>query len=105
MVGLWDCKNNSVVNLGSGFIADYSKGLILTAGHIFYDILGEKIGPLYRGHKSAKAIIGMQKTKEGDDSDTFHFTHFAEVITRNNDIAKVDSVVLQIKSKIEEPFQ
>jgi len=110
MVGLWNCENNSVVELGSGFIADYSKGLILTAGHIFYDILEDnKIGPRYKGLKNAKAIIGtIQKTKEGDDSDTCCFTHFAQVITHpvlTKDDTKVDAVVLKITSKIEKPFQ
>ena len=50
LVGLWDKEKGSIQNLGSGFIADEGRGLIVTAGHIFYDLqVDSKIGKAYYG--------------------------------------------------------
>jgi len=104
LVGILDTKAECIVEYGSGFIADNSRGLILTAGHIFYDIMGEKIEQKYRGRKNVKVIIGtLCKMKDADDRYTAHFTYFAEIIA--HDIVNVDAAVLHITTKFQKPFK
>jgi len=90
------------VDVGTGFVADSTSGLILTAGHIFYTLKhGSKVGPEYKGIKNARAVIGtIHKSNEGV---TAYFTYSAEIMT--HDITKVDAVVLRITTKFENPIQ
>merc|ERR1711957_1114537 len=102
LVGLWDTKKGRMANVGSGFIADNSTGLILTAGHIFYKLEeGKKVEQAY---KNCKAIIGtIVQSKKDVDSTTAYFTYFAEIIAQ--DITNTDAVVLHITTKFDKPFQ
>eukprot|EP00555_Chaetoceros_dichaeta_P014847 CAMPEP_0198253622 /NCGR_PEP_ID=MMETSP1447-20131203/4020_1 /TAXON_ID=420782 /ORGANISM="Chaetoceros dichaeta, Strain CCMP1751" /LENGTH=1646 /DNA_ID=CAMNT_0043939363 /DNA_START=64 /DNA_END=5005 /DNA_ORIENTATION=- len=102
LVGLWDIDKERIVDVGTGFVADSSSGFILTAGHIFYDLKhGSKVGPIYKGFKNARAVIGtIHKSNEGV---TAFFTYSAEIMT--HDITKVDAVVLRITTKFENPIQ
>ena len=47
----------------------------------------------------------MQKTTECDNSDSVHFTYFADIITNDKDITNADVVILKITTKIKEAFQ
>lgn len=105
LVALWDTEKERIIDVGTGFIADHMDGLILTAGHIFYDLQeGKRPGRQYKGYTDAKAIIGtMKKSKDGVDSGTAHFTYSAEIVY--DTISSADAVVLCITSKFKKPFQ
>lgn len=38
LVGVWDPTTKSTRGVGSGFIADRKAGLIVTAGHVFFEM-------------------------------------------------------------------
>lgn len=98
LVGLWDTKSSLVRSLGSGFIADKSRGLILTAGHIFYDLKSEEgIGKPFFGIKGATAVVGIYDEKSRIAS----FKYTADIIV--HDLEKADACVLGLKSKFESP--
>jgi len=99
LVGLWDPNKQSIMCVGTGFVADSSTGLIITAAHILYDLEeGSKVGPKYKGYKSANAVIGTMK-----EGDTATFTYSAEIMTET--ITNVDAVVLRITKKFNIPLQ
>jgi len=92
LVGLWDTIKECIVKVGSGFIADRSAGLVMTAGHIFYNL---------EGYKNARAVIGtIHKSNEGD---TAFFTYSAAIMTQ--DVTNVDAIVLRIITKFKDPVQ
>mmetsp|Transcript_12189 Transcript_12189/g.22846 ORF Transcript_12189/g.22846 Transcript_12189/m.22846 type:complete len:1512 (-) Transcript_12189:105-4640(-) len=98
LVGLWDTKSSLVRSLGSGFIADRSRGLILTAGHIFYDLKSEEgIGKPFFGIKGATAVVGIYDEKSRIAS----FKYTADIVV--HDLEKADACVLGLKSKFESP--
>ena len=108
LVGLWDTNNKCIVNVGTGFVANSSAGLIMTLGHIFYDLeQGSKVGPEYKGYKNARAVIGtIGKSKESKERDEAFCTYSAEIMTPDiRDITNSDVVVLHITSKFENPMQ
>jgi len=99
LIGLWDLNEGRIMCVGSGFVADSSAGLIITAAHVLYDFVeGSKVGPKYKGRTRAKVIIGTMK-----EGDTASFTYSAEIMT--NTITNVDAVVLRITTKFNIPFQ
>jgi len=100
LVGLWDTKEARILGFGSGFIADRKRGLILTAGNIFYDTLGEKIEEKYKD-RNTKVIIGTSCKTDANDN-TARFTNFAQIIS--HDIENMDAVVLHITTKLMTPF-
>ena len=102
LVGLLGTNSERIMDVGTGFVADSSAGLVITAGHIFYDLKeGSKVGPRYKGYKNARAVIGtIRKSKGGDEA---IFIYSTEIIF--DDITKVDAVVLRITTKFENPIQ
>lgn len=103
IVALWDKSSNQIVHIGSGFIADNKRGLIVTASHNLYNF-GEdpkydcSFDEKFFGLPNATAIIG---TYHGNESAVF--TYCADVIA--SDVYNVDGCVLQIKTKFERPVE
>merc|ERR1711937_322681 len=65
IVGLWDNETKTILNVGSGFIANKKLGLIVTASHILFNMeKGPGFGIPYRGLKNASAIIGLSRLAE-----------------------------------------
>jgi hypothetical protein len=96
LVGLWDYQTNQIRSVGSGFIVDRKLGLVVTAGHILFDMKeGLGFGAPYFGLKNAKAVIGIIP----DDSHTAVFRYFAEIVA--HDINNIDACVLRITSRME----
>lgn len=96
MVGLWNPSVGKVVDIGSGFIVDRKLGLVLTAGHIMFDMeKGSRFGLPYHGVRDAKAVIGVT-TGEGDNA---VWRYFADICTE--DIHNVDATVLRIRTRLE----
>lgn len=98
IVGLWNNDTNTIVNVGSGFIASKKLGLVVTAAHILFDMgKGSNFGARYRGLNNAKAVVGIIPTGYG--SDTAVFRYFAEIVAE--DVHNMDACVLKITSRLE----
>jgi len=97
VVGLWDGRAKQIRSVGSGFVADKKQGLIVTAGHILFDMSeGRDFGTPYFGLKHAKAVIGVIP----DGGHTAMFRYFADIVA--HDISSVDACVLRITTKLEQ---
>ena len=93
LVGLYDESTHTVTRVGSGFIVDAKRGLIMTAAHVVMDITSAtSIHP-----PSCKAVIGV--LPRGDPSAAV-YRYFAELLVE--DARAVDACVLRIKTKFEQ---
>jgi S1-C subfamily serine protease len=103
LVALWDKSSNRIINIGSGFIADNKRGLVITASHVLFNFEAyndnkKKYQPFF-GLPNATALIGINH--QGNDSAVF--TYCADIIA--SDVYNVDGCVLKIKSKFERPVE
>jgi S1-C subfamily serine protease len=98
LVGVWDPVSKSVVSVGSGFIADKKLGLIVTAGHVLFNLerSSDAFGRPYFGRKGAQAVIGVIPDRGGKNA---VFRYLAEIVA--HDVQNVDACVLQIRSRLE----
>jgi hypothetical protein len=111
VVGLWDGKARKVVRVGSGFIADKKRGLIVTASHTLMNIWGDKnypYGENYYGLHHGKVVIGIIPDKETDGAnakDMVVFRYFAKIVKKdpNLDLGEchLDACVLRITTRLE----
>uniref|UniRef100_A0A7S1Y8E3 Serine protease n=1 Tax=Grammatophora oceanica TaxID=210454 RepID=A0A7S1Y8E3_9STRA len=96
VVGLWDPKEKQVRSVGSGFIVDKKNGLVITAGHVLFNMKGgSDFGSPYFGVKNAKAVIGVIP----DDGHNAVWRYFGEIVA--HDIHRVDACVLRITTRLE----
>ena len=108
LIGLYDASQptNKVRKLGSGFIVDSEKGLIVTAARTLLRIAGqERFGQNYFGIVGAKIVIGVASADTGD---TAVFRYFARIYSKdpsisapNTPFCRVDACVLKITSRFE----
>ena len=105
LIGLWDRDAQEIKGLGSGFIADGTRGFVVTASHIFYDNqVGKPVGPVYYGLKNAKAVVGViPKSGLDDENVGAIFTYCADIIV--DDVNKTDACILRITSKFRSPVK
>jgi len=97
LVGLWDSKSQEMISVGSGFLVERKLGLIVTAGHVLFDMeAGQNFGTPYFGRKDVKVVIGVIP----NDSSTAVFRYYSELVT--HDIRNVDACVLRITSRMKE---
>jgi Ras of Complex, Roc, domain of DAPkinase/Trypsin-like peptidase domain len=109
VVGLWDGKTRKVVRVGSGFIVDKKRGLIVTAAHTLMNIRGEKqypFGENYYGLRSGKVVIGViPKDQESDGRDMAIFRYFAQIVSKDPSFdlgeCHLDACVLRITTRME----
>jgi GTPase SAR1 family protein len=109
VVGLWDGKSRKVVRVGSGFIVDKKRGLIVTAAHTLINIRGEKqypFGENYYGLRSGKVVIGViPKDQESDGKDMAVFRFFAQIVSKDPSFDRgechLDACVLRITTRME----
>ena len=110
VVGLWDGKTRKIVRVGSGFIADKKRGLIVTASHTLMNIWGEKTTPFgedYYGMPQGKVVIGViPRKKEVEESGTEAiFRYFARIVVKDpnieDGICHLDACVLRITTRME----
>jgi hypothetical protein len=96
VVGLWDPKTKNIMTVGSGFVADKKLGLVVTAGHIIFNMEeGRNFGVPVCGSKTAKAVIGVIP----ENGDIAVFRYFAEIVA--DDVHSVDACVLKITTRLE----
>jgi CBS domain-containing protein len=99
IVGLWDNEKKEIVNVGSGFIANKKLGLVVTAGHIFFDMAeGSSFGAPYHGLRNASAIIGVIPNGKKNNT-TAVFRYVAKIVA--DDIHNMDACILKITSRLE----
>lgn len=113
VVGLWDGEVGKVVRVGSGFIVDRKRGLIVTAGHTFMNIWGDKrypFGENYYGLRDAKVVIGVIPRQKGTGSNVSTeeavFRYFAKIVAKDENIesrgeCRLDACVLRITTRME----
>jgi hypothetical protein len=111
-VGLWDGKKRMLVRVGSGFIVDKKRGLIVTASHTLMNIWGDRSTPFgedYYGLREGKIVIGVIPRKEGSengDETRAVFRYFAKIAAKDpnideNGYCQADVCVLQITTRME----
>lgn len=111
VVGLWDGKTRKVVRVGSGFIVDKKRGLIVTASHTLINIWGDKnfpYGENYYGLPQGKVVIGVIPDKDSDESngkDLAVFRYFAKIVSKDPSLDRgechLDACVLRITTRLE----
>jgi len=115
LVGLWDGRSRKVVRVGSGFVADRKRGLIVTASHTLMNIWGDKRSPFgenYYGLRDGKVVIGIIRRKKGtdangsSDSTMAVFRYFAKIVAKDESIESkgechLDACVLRITTRME----
>ena len=113
VVGLWDGRTRKVVRVGSGFIVDRKRGLIVTASHTLMNIWGDRnypFGENYYGLRQGKVVIGV--IPKNNDTDSTHggrdeavFRYFAKIVAKDpsmeNGECHIDACVLRITTRLE----
>jgi len=98
VVGLFDCESKTIRNVGSGFIVDKKLGLVVTAGHILFNMEeGRNFGAVYKGLQHGSAVIGI--IPEGSTDNKAVFRYFAEIVAE--DIHNMDACVLKIVTRLD----
>mmetsp|Transcript_14610 Transcript_14610/g.42034 ORF Transcript_14610/g.42034 Transcript_14610/m.42034 type:complete len:1796 (+) Transcript_14610:222-5609(+) len=113
VVGLWDGKSDKIVRVGSGFVVDKKRGLIVTASHTLMNIWGDGSSPYgenYYGLRRGKVVIGVIPREQGSDSidsTTAVFRYFATIVAKDenidaNGVCHMDACVLRITTRLEQ---
>jgi len=101
LVGLYDERHHTVTRVGSGFIADAKRGLIVTAAHVLINMESARSAS---GHnrssvrKSCKAVIAIVPSAGGASAAVYRY--FAELLVE--DAGSVDACVLRITTRFEQ---
>ncbi len=99
LVSLWDTALQQIISTGSGFICDKRRGLIVTAGHVFYEFENNKpVGEKFFGIEGAIAIVGIYDK----ETETASFRYTADILV--HDLEKADCAILRLKEKFEHPI-
>jgi Trypsin-like peptidase domain len=112
VVGLFDGKTRKVVRVGSGFVVDKKRGLIVTAAHTLMNIWGDKNTPFgenYYGLRQGKVVIGViprqKEAANNADSTMALFRYFAVIVAKDPSIDRgechLDACVLRITTRME----
>ena len=111
VIGLWDGRTGKVVRVGSGFIADKKRGLIVTASHTLINIWGDTnypYGESYYGLTQGKVVIGVipeKETGKGNGKDMAVFRYFAKIVSKDPSLDRgechLDACVLRITTRME----
>jgi hypothetical protein len=100
LVGLFDSNQHKIRRVGSGFIVDAKRGLIVTAAHTLcrWDE-GMRFGEYYDGIRNAKVIVGVIPSQSTSFSDKAVFRYLAEIV--ETDVLHMDACVIKIKTRLE----
>lgn len=110
VVGLWDGKTQKVVRVGSGFVVDRKRGLIVTASHTLMNIWGDKnfpFGENYYGLRQGKVVIGVipEDSEANGSKDMAVFRYFAKIVAKDPKLddgeCHLDACVLKITTRME----
>jgi hypothetical protein len=97
LVGLFDSNQHKIQRVGSGFIVDAKRGLIVTAAHTLcrWDE-GKRFGEKYNG---TKVIVGIIPSQSTGFSNKAVFRYLAEIV--ETDVFHMDACVIKIKTRLE----
>lgn len=107
LLGLYDSRQpkNKIRKLGSGFIVDSERGIIMTAARTFMRIAGrERFGTNYFGLVGAKIVVGVNSPESGSAVFRYSATIFAKdpaISDPRTMHCRVDACVLKITSRFE----
>jgi hypothetical protein len=110
VVGLYDGKTEKVVRVGSGFVVDRKRGLIVTAAHTLMNIWGDKnypFGENYYGLRQGKVVIGVipEEGTGAEASNAAVFRYFATIVAKDDSLdngeCHLDACVLRITTRME----
>lgn len=112
VVGLWDGKARMLVRVGSGFVVDKKRGLIVTASHTLMNIWGDRktpFGEAYYGLREGKIVIGVIPRNKGSENGSETkavFRYFAKIAAKDPNIdekgeCEADVCVLRITTRME----
>lgn len=100
LVGLFDCNQHKIRRVGSGFIVDAKRGLIVTAAHtLCHWDEGKRFGEPYDGIRNAKVIVGIIPSQSTDFREKAVFRYMAEIVEM--DELRMDACVIKIKTRLE----
>lgn len=106
VVGLWDGKERKVTRVGSGFIVDKKRGLVVTAAHTLINVWGDPqypYGENYYGLPQGKVVIGVIPAMEDNSGAVFRY--FAKIVAKCSYLdrgeCQVDACVLRITTRME----
>jgi hypothetical protein len=112
VIGLWDGRTRMLVRVGSGFVVDKKRGLIVTASHTLMNIWGDRntpFGEAYYGMREGKIVIGVIPRNEGSENGgetRAVFRYFAKIAAKDPNIdekgeCQLDVCVLRITTRME----
>jgi hypothetical protein len=90
LVGQYDEHHHTVTRIGSGFIADAKRGLVITAAHVLMN--------MNSAHSGSKAVIGI--IPSSGDASAAIYRYYAELLVK--DASNVDACVLRITTRFEQ---
>lgn len=94
LIMVWDPKARRPVSLGSGFVVDAKRNLLISAAHTLYNLDGKGVEVPGSGLDGAKVMIGI--VSRGRTNAVFRYS--AEVVAK--DLRNVDAVVLQVTHRL-----
>ena len=111
-IGVWDPDDKRMVEAGSGFIVDGKIGLVVTAGHVLFNLrdkTSSTFGKPYHGSPNGRAVIAVIP-QGGNGGKQAVFRYFAEIVTHDIPFAEiishnvpfVDACVLKITARIDD---
>eukprot|EP00555_Chaetoceros_dichaeta_P012218 CAMPEP_0198264196 /NCGR_PEP_ID=MMETSP1447-20131203/14938_1 /TAXON_ID=420782 /ORGANISM="Chaetoceros dichaeta, Strain CCMP1751" /LENGTH=1385 /DNA_ID=CAMNT_0043953057 /DNA_START=109 /DNA_END=4263 /DNA_ORIENTATION=+ len=110
LVGLWDGDKASqkITSIGSGFIVDKKRGLIMTTAHTLIHIEGPEttFGKDYFGQKR-KVVIGIIPDDVNNNESRAVFRYFAKIVAKDKMMVsdekrcEVDACILQITTRMQ----
>ena len=109
VVGLWDGRTHRIVRVGSGFIVDKKRGLIVTAAHTLMNIGRDNEHPFganYYGLSRGKVVIGiLPQDRASEGREVAVFRYFAQIVSKDPSFDRgechVDACVLRITTRME----
>lgn len=109
LVGFWDEDTQSITSLGSGFMVDKKRGLIMTTAHTLFQINGNKdnnFGKDYFG-KKGKVVIGVIPDDGNNNGTRAIFRYRAiiaakdQMMTSGKNRCEIDACVLKIVTRLD----
>lgn len=106
VVGLWDGRTRNIVSVGSGFIVDKKRGLVVTAAHTLINVGDGREHPFgedYFGLDYGRVVVGVVPADE--QTGVAVFRYFAQIVAKDPEMesgtCRVDACVLQIVTRLE----
>jgi len=107
LVGLWDRDLRQIAYVGSGFVADKTRGLVVTAAHVLQNLSN----PIHFGEMLVKnyiitvGVIPEESYNDQSDGDTIMkptamFRYSAEIVVDGGQF--MDACILRLKTRFEE---